>query len=142
MRYRNGRNVYLLMCGLISILPAGCLGASRRSAAPAPASTQASQATQPVDWQGPIEIRGRERTYLLHLPASYDSRKAVPLVLVFHGGRGSGKQIARYSGFSELADQKGFIVVYPDAYEGHWNDGRPARARMVRRLTTWPSSRC
>ncbi len=78
-----------------------------------------------MDWQGPVDVHGVERTYLLHLPPSYDSRKPAPLVLVFHGGRGSGKRVAQMTGFSLLADEKGFIVVYPDGLDGHWNDGRP-----------------
>jgi polyhydroxybutyrate depolymerase len=44
--------------------------------------------------------------------------------MAFHGGYGSGKRIARNTGFNEIADQEGFIVVYPDGINRHWNDGR------------------
>lgn len=41
-----------------------------------------------------IRVDGRERTYTVHVPISYDSNKAVPLVLALHGrlGAGSGQQ--------------------------------------------------
>lgn len=57
---------------------------------------------------------GRERSYLLYVPASVDWSKPVPLVLVFHGGTGNGKSARIMSGFDQVADQNGFIVVYPD----------------------------
>lgn len=118
----------LLASSAALALVCGCLGASTRSTigpSPVSATAPSSRPARAVDWQGPIEVRGVERNYLLHLPASYDSGKAVPLVLVFHGGRGSGKRAAQLTGFNELADRKGFIVAYPDGLDGHWNDGRP-----------------
>jgi len=38
----------------------------------------------------------------------------VPVLLAFHGGTGWGKQFERNSGFDELAEANGFLVVYPD----------------------------
>ena len=38
----------------------------------------------------------------------------VPLLLAFHGGTGWGKQFERNTGFDELAEANGFLVVYPD----------------------------
>ena len=127
MRHSNGDRLFVLACGMGMVLACGCQGSGSRAAKgpTASASAPASRAAQPVDWQGPIEVGGVERSYLLHLPASYDSARPMPLVLVFHGGRGSGKRIAQMTGFSQLADEKGFIVAYPDGLDGHWNDGRP-----------------
>lgn len=72
-----------------------------------------------------ISVDGRERTFLVHVPPSYKPGQPVPLVLIFHGGgRGSGRGIARRTGFNRLADQHGFIAVYPDGYRSNWNDGR------------------
>ncbi len=118
------RRILLAMCGVSAMLGLGCLDRQARLGRAGSGSGPASQPAS-VDWQGPIEVRGVERTYLLHLPASYDSRKTMPLVLVFHGGRGTGKRVAQLSGFNQLADEKGFIVAYPDGLDGHWNDGRP-----------------
>lgn len=66
------------------------------------------------------------RQYRLHVPTSYDGQQPVPLVFCFHGGGGKAKQMERFSGFSTLSEKYGFIVVYSDAIDGHWNDGRGA----------------
>ena len=57
---------------------------------------------------------GRERSYLLYVPTSVDWSQPVPLVLVFHGGTGNGKNAKTMSGFNNVADQNGFIVAYPN----------------------------
>jgi len=50
----------------------------------------------------------------------------LPLVLVFHGGYLTPKQMAATTKMHELAAREGFIVSYPAAIkpERHWNDGR------------------
>jgi polyhydroxybutyrate depolymerase len=58
------------------------------------------------------------------VPALYDSQKPAPLVLALHGGGGTGKRMHRLTGLNTLADRHGFIAVYPDAVDKHWNDGR------------------
>lgn len=68
--------------------------------------------------------RGLERSYLLHVPPSYRADQAVPLVFVFHGGMGTSRKIAKFTGFDAVSRDRGFIVVYPQGVKGHWNDGR------------------
>jgi polyhydroxybutyrate depolymerase len=43
---------------------------------------------------------------------------------VFHGAGGQGAGFARHTGFGKLADEHGFIAVYPDGIRRRWNDGR------------------
>jgi polyhydroxybutyrate depolymerase len=74
--------------------------------------------------QGALDFRGRLRTYQLHIPRGLDPAKPVPLVFVFHGGGGDGLQMERFSGFSALSDQHGFIACYPDGVDRAWYDGR------------------
>lgn len=57
---------------------------------------------------------GRKRSYLFYVPASVDWSQSVPLVFVFHGGTGNGNGARTMSGFNQVADQYGFIVVYPN----------------------------
>ncbi|OYT63149.1 hypothetical protein B6U74_07465 [Candidatus Bathyarchaeota archaeon ex4484_205] len=71
-----------------------------------------------------IEVSGIERTYFLHIPPKMNGS----LLIVLHGGGGSGKSIARLTGFNELADERGFLVAYPNALRKHWNDGRGINA--------------
>jgi polyhydroxybutyrate depolymerase len=68
-----------------------------------------------------IEAGGRERTYLIHVPTSRSPKAG--LLLVFHGGGGSGAGMPRFTGFDPLADQYGFVAVYPDGVNRQWNDG-------------------
>ncbi len=79
---------------------------------------------QAVD--GVLAHGGRERTYLAYLPARLAERPA--LMVVLHGSLGNSEQArAGYGyGFDVLADAEGFVVVYPQGYEGHWNDSRKA----------------
>ena len=50
----------------------------------------------------------------------------VPLLFHLHGGGGTGRGTPglTFERFNELADEKGFIVLYPDAIAKNWNDGR------------------
>jgi polyhydroxybutyrate depolymerase len=64
------------------------------------------------------------RTYAAHVPATDDASDARPLVIVFHGGRGTGDGIRRVTGFDGIADANGFVVAYPDGFSNSWNDGR------------------
>lgn len=66
------------------------------------------------------------RTYILYIPKNPDKNKPVPLLFALHGGGGQAKNMAGLTRnrFNELADRDGFIVVYPNAVEKHWNDGR------------------
>jgi len=71
-------------------------------------------------------LAGLERTYHIHIPASYDKANPIPLLIVLHGGGGTGAGMVKLTqgGFDKLSDKEGFIVVYPDGIEKHWNDGR------------------
>jgi polyhydroxybutyrate depolymerase len=88
-----------------------------------------SQISDSLTWSGSkqpevkeIVIDGVKRKYYLYCPAS--AKKPAPLVLSFHGGGGTAKRAD--CGMARLADQKGFVLVYPDGLEKHWNDGRQA----------------
>lgn len=73
---------------------------------------------------GRLSVAGIERTYLLHVPPPYDPSRPVALVLALHGGHGNAAKMEQFTGLSALADREGFLVAYPEAVEGNWNDGR------------------
>lgn len=77
-----------------------------------------------ADSDGQMTIGGRVRTYSMHVPDRPAPRAGFPLLLAFHGGGGDGAAMRRLTGFDALADQRGFIVVYPNGVDRHWNDGR------------------
>jgi polyhydroxybutyrate depolymerase len=70
-----------------------------------------------------IQVDGLTRRYVLHVPPGLGGDPA-PLVLVFHGGGGTGPGTERLTRFSALADRERFLVAYPEGIEHNWNDGR------------------
>jgi polyhydroxybutyrate depolymerase len=84
---------------------------------------------KPGDFTKTVTVAGVTRTYLLHVPASYSSAQASPVVMLFHGGQGSAATVGATTSnsggsFSTFADQKNFIAIYPDSVNGNWDDGR------------------
>lgn len=76
------------------------------------------------DEAGSLEHDGLTRTFLIHVPASYDNTRAVPLVLNFHGATSNAEQQrSLFSQMDATADAKGFIVVYPEGVGSSWNAG-------------------
>jgi polyhydroxybutyrate depolymerase len=68
-----------------------------------------------------ISVGGLTRTYRLHRSTGIEG--AAPLVVMLHGGFGSGQQAERSYGWDELADKEGFVVAYPDGLNRAWNAG-------------------
>ena len=75
---------------------------------------------------------GLERSYILYVPASMNKNEPVPVVFVFHGGTGNARSAIMMSNFNEVADQHGFVVVYPNG-TGRLSD---------QRLLTWNAGNC
>lgn len=69
---------------------------------------------------GTVSSGGRERTYLIHVPPSYDGSQPVPLVLNFHGLGSTGAQQHAYSGLVPIAEREGFLLVSPDGVNNSW----------------------
>jgi len=74
--------------------------------------------------RGELSSDGRQRGFSFYKPDKLS--QDAPVVMVFHGARGTGDRVrqATAGAFDVLADLHDFIVVYPDAYEGYWNDCR------------------
>ena len=69
-----------------------------------------------------LEVSGRTRDYLLHVPQS--GRGPLPLVVSLHGGGGKADGVEKQSGWRVLGDREGFVVAYPTGLGKSWNDGR------------------
>ena len=69
-----------------------------------------------------VTVDGISRKYLVFAPKGFE--KPLPVVLAFHGGGSKARQMERYTRFNDLAAKEGLLVVYPEAVEGNWNDGR------------------
>jgi polyhydroxybutyrate depolymerase len=71
---------------------------------------------------------GFRRSYRVHFPSGYNPERSYPLVVVIHGAFDTAEGVERFTGFSDLADREGFIVMYPNGigllgYLQHWNAG-------------------
>ena len=93
---------------------------------------------QQMQWDGVT------RTYRVYRPANLPRDRAVPLVVMLHGGFGNGAQAERAYGWDDEANRKGFVVLYPDGVSrawttsgfsphlfGIWNDARTVLARAT-----------
>jgi len=91
---------------------------------PAPARAQCTPAALAAGTQTfSTRFDGLERSYDVHVPASYDGSSPVPLVLDFHGYTSTKEAQAFISGFKGKADTEGFIIVHPQGHENSWNGG-------------------
>ena len=87
--------------------------------------------TPPGDYVLTLEVieetleDAKNRSYSLHIPPTYDGSTPVPAVILLHGVGMTTADFAMLTKFNALADAKGFIVVYPDAYGAKriWNPG-------------------
>lgn len=70
-----------------------------------------------------ITFDGIERNYIIHLPPSYNEEANLPLVFNFHGLGSNALQQEFYSDMNRVADEKEFIVCYPNGVDGIWNVG-------------------
>jgi polyhydroxybutyrate depolymerase len=111
---RNLGNLRNLRVVLFSLLIIGlCSGCARQRSV-----------HENTDHSNSLTVDGLTRTYILHVPPSYDKTYPTPLVLALHGGGGSPEKMRTLTDFNTVSDREGFMVVYPAGVENHWNDGR------------------
>lgn len=70
-----------------------------------------------------ITVGGVVRTYVLDRPVSVSGRSAVPLVVMLHGGFGSGPQAEKDYGWNAEAEGHRFVVAYPSGLDRAWDVG-------------------
>ncbi|MEV0027978.1 PHB depolymerase family esterase [Nocardia sp. NPDC050793] len=101
---------------LLTVLAASALlfAAAGCAARPGDAAAQPTGSTEHS-----LESGGISRDYRVYRPAG--ARVEAPLVVVLHGGYGSGAQAERAYGWNEQADADGFLVAYPDGLARAWN---------------------
>jgi polyhydroxybutyrate depolymerase len=83
---------------------------------------------------GTLEVGGLQRRYQLYVPKKHGAKP--PLLVLLHGSRMTGDGLRRATGyaFDRLADEFGFVAVYPDGYKRRWNDCRAGGRYAARRL--------
>jgi polyhydroxybutyrate depolymerase len=84
------------------------------------------------DTNGTLVVAGGTREYLIHVPQSYDPSEPTSLVLSLHAGATWPAHQMHLSHWNALADEHGFIVVYPS--------GTPMLFGIVRVWRTTPGT--
>jgi polyhydroxybutyrate depolymerase len=133
MRYHLLLSLFLIGCGRQAPAPAPPSPEPERLAiAPKPVPEPAIDTKPPVPTKSTkpgkvgvfpdqkIQVKDKERLYRLVVPKSVDPNKAAPLVFAFHGLFDGKDLIPRYSQLPELAEAKGFIVVFPNGLRASW----------------------
>jgi polyhydroxybutyrate depolymerase len=106
----------LTECSYVAAVRLAFLVAALAVLVPAAAAAPGGTVTR-----GSLQVDGLTRTYRVFVPAR--PKKAAPVVLIFHGGFGTGARVASQTGFDGEADKRGFITVYPDGLGRAWNAG-------------------
>jgi polyhydroxybutyrate depolymerase len=74
-----------------------------------------------------VQVGSASRSYVLHVPSSYDGTHAVPLIVDFHGIGNTGWGELAGSPYPEVTDGDGVIMAFPDGAKGPigtaWNLG-------------------
>jgi polyhydroxybutyrate depolymerase len=74
-----------------------------------------------------VVVDGMSRTYLLHVPAAYNGRAAVPLLLDFHSIAVSSSYERGHTTFPAVTDAEGVVMAFPQGASGPlgaaWNVG-------------------
>ncbi len=75
-----------------------------------------------------LEMRGTEhdgqvRFVGVYQPSTYRRGQPAPLIVALHGRFSSPQALHAISGLAAVAEQRGAIVIYPEALNGFWNDG-------------------
>lgn len=95
-------------------------------------STLHASIAQSRDLDKTITVDDRERQYMIHLPPSFNTATRLPVIFAFHGGGGEYKKTIRYYNLNGLADENGFIVVYPNAINKAWSmSGVSSRVKKI-----------
>lgn len=74
-----------------------------------------------------VVFEGLVRRFLVHVPQAFFNVEVeeVPynMVILLHGGGGTGQHMYETYGFAPVAERENFIAVYPQGYGYSWNGG-------------------
>lgn len=108
------RNLVLL--GIIGCLLSGTLILNTGTSQSAPPPQSTPDVIEPGDYGGTILSAGLLRRYFFHIPEGYDGETLMPMLISYHGFTSTPQENETRTGFSLMADEEGFIVVYPEGY--------------------------
>jgi polyhydroxybutyrate depolymerase len=114
MRSGCVRVLSVCLLGVLVVLVGGCFGDGHALGTP-DQGIPVGQSTQT------IQAGGVSRTFHVYRPQGLNG--AAPLVVMLHGGFGTGDQAERDYNWDSEADSGHFLVAYPDGLGRAWNAG-------------------
>jgi polyhydroxybutyrate depolymerase len=105
---------------LLVIVLAGC-GAYPRHRASGAGGPGPGQAIPVGSSSHTISVGGTSRAFLVYRPATLPA--AAPLVVMLHGGFGTGAYAEKFYNWDAEAGSGHFVVAYPDGLHRAWNTG-------------------
>lgn len=96
--------------------------------------THSAPPLQPGDSERKVKVNDQERTYILHLPPGLDSVESVPVVFAFHEHGDTASAMQLLTGFDDISDKAGFLLVYPEGTGFAWNAGRCCGAAVTKNM--------
>jgi len=111
--------VILVQLVLLSVLVIGCSATLPRQGSVNPGAYQMN---------ADMDTGGFSRASVIYVPAGYDPKNEYPLLVALHGAFSNAAELAETTGLNRLADEEGFIVLYPEGigilgFLQHWNAG-------------------
>lgn len=106
-------------------------------AAPLITSSRSTEAVEPLARLAAgaherfVTLDGQKRRWLTIVPPSAGGVPAAGVVVVLHGVGGRGMDMRPTVALEPLASPAGVVLVFPDAFGGAWNDGRPGADPVV-----------
>lgn len=137
----------------VSLFALASVVAAAQQAVPAPSSVSgAVQALRDIAAKNPLQIlqmlpdsptfariqtrqydfkeAGRQMEYELYVPSKYNRSRPAPLIVALHPLMAVAHDMIRYEHLTELAEERGYIVVAPMGYNNHGWYGSRGRAAV------------
>jgi len=99
----------------------GCRAQSQQTVGQSAAAPSATSSVPVGSSTHDISVGGVTRSYIVYRPAVLPA--AAPLVVMLHGGFGTGSQAQKSYHWDAEADSGHFLVAYPDGLDRAWNAG-------------------
>lgn len=107
----NGRSAAVMAFAVA--LGMACLTASAEESSTKTAEAHTAEPLTVGDHCRQLQMGHHKRSYIVHVPPSYDPNTPTPVVLALHGAAMNGSMMVWFTGLNKTSDAKGFIVVYP-----------------------------
>ena len=88
-------------------------------------------ALAPGDYEVALTHQNLRRSYLVHVPPQAAAKRALPVVIAFHGGGSNAEVMRSYTRMDAASDRDGYIAVYPNGSSG-----------LQGRFLTWNAGSC